>query len=73
MDTAIAYQRKLAAEQDAAALDKLIADGMTYTEVSPEFAADLREKTSGVAAETKARLDPALVELLDAEVEKLGH
>ena len=73
MDTAIAYQRKLAAEQDAAALDKLIADGMTYTEVSPEFAADLREKTSGAAAETKARLDPALVELLDAEVEKLGH
>jgi tripartite ATP-independent transporter DctP family solute receptor len=72
MATAIAFQRSLAVEQDGAALEKLVAEGMTYTEVSPELAAALREKTSGVAAETKARLDPALVELLDSETAKLG-
>ncbi|SFJ67245.1 TRAP transporter substrate-binding protein [Celeribacter neptunius] len=72
MATAIAYQRELAAEQDAAGLSQLEAKGMTYTEVSPELAKALRSQTAGVAAETKARLDPALVELLDAETAKLG-
>lgn len=73
MGTAITYQRDLAATQDAEALGKLTDAGMTYTEVSPELAAALRENTSGVAAETKARLDPAMVELLDAETAKLGQ
>ncbi len=68
MDTAVAEQRILAAEQDGAALDKIIEMGMTYTEVSPELATALRETVGGVAAETKSRLDPALVELLDAEM-----
>ncbi len=72
MTTAIAYQRALAAEQDAAGLAKLEAKGMTYTAVSPELAKALRENTASVAAETKSRLDPALVELLDAETAKLG-
>ena len=72
MDTAIAYQRELAAEQDAEGLALLEEKGMTFTEVSPELAAALREATSGVSAETKARLDPALVEMLDAETAKLG-
>lgn len=56
MATAVAYQRELAAEQDAAGLDTLIGKGMTFTEVSPELAAVLREKTSGVAAETKSSI-----------------
>ncbi|MEV8467658.1 TRAP transporter substrate-binding protein [Fluviibacterium sp. DFM31] len=64
MDKAIDFQRTLAAEQDAAALDKLIADGMVYTEVSPEFAAALRETTAPVAAEAKASLSPDVAELL---------
>ncbi len=72
MGTAIAFQRELAAEQDAAGLGQLVEKGMTYTEVSPELAADLREQTAGVAAETKARLDPALVTLMDAETAKIG-
>lgn len=72
MATAVAYQRELAAEQDAAGLATLIEKGMTYTEVSPDLAAALREKTSGVAADTKSRLDPALVKLLDDETAKLG-
>ena len=72
MDTAIAYQRDLAAKQDAAGLALLEEKGMIYTEVSPELAAALREKTAGVAADTKSRLDPELVELLDTEVDKLG-
>lgn len=72
MTTAIAYQRELAAEQDAAGLAQLEAKGMTYTAVSPELAKALRENTASVAAETKARLDPSLIELLDAETAKLG-
>ena len=72
MATAVAYQRKLATEQDAAGLAQLTGKGMTYTEVSPELAAALREKTAGVATETKVRLDPELVKLLDDEIARLG-
>lgn len=72
MTTAIAYQRDLAAEQDAAALALLEEKGMTYTPVSEQLAADLRRATAGVATETKARLDPELVTLLDAETTKIG-
>lgn len=70
MDAAVAEQRKLAEEQDGAALGKIIEMGMTYSEVSPELAAGLRETVAGVASETKARLDPALVGLLDSETMK---
>lgn len=72
MTTAVAYQRELAAEQDAAGLAKLEAKGMTYTAVSPDLAKALRDNTSGVAADTKSRLDADLVALLDAETAKLG-
>ena len=72
MDTAVAFQRELATEQDAEALGKLTAAGMTFTEVSPELAAKLRELTAPVATETKARLDGGLVELLESETAKLG-
>jgi tripartite ATP-independent transporter DctP family solute receptor len=72
MATAIAYQRELAAEQDAAGLALLEEKGMTYTPVSDELAADLRSYTADVAAETKARLDPELVKLLDAETSASG-
>lgn len=71
MDTAITYQREVAAQQDAEGLGMLIEKGMTYTEVSPELAAALRADTADVATETKARLDADLVELLDAETAKL--
>lgn len=73
MNTAVVEQRELAAEQDGAALGKIIEMGMTYTEVSPEFAAALRETVASVASETKARLDPALVELLDTEMSALSN
>lgn len=72
MTTAVAYQRELATAQDAAGLGLLQEQGMIFTEVSPDMAAALREATAGVAAETKARLDPALVALLEAETGKLG-
>lgn len=72
MTTAIAYQRDLAAEQDAAGLAQLEEKGMAYTAVSPELAKALRDTTASVALETKSRLDPGLVELLDAETAKLG-
>lgn len=73
MDAAVAEQRKLAEEQDGAALDKIIEMGMTYTEVSPELAAGLREAVAGVASETKDRLDPELVKLLDAETASMSN
>lgn len=72
MATAVAYQRELAAEQDAAGLAVLEEKGMTYTPVSEELAAALREATAGVATETKSRLDPDLVQLLETETAKSG-
>lgn len=73
MDAAVTSQRLLAAEQDGAALGKIIEMGMTYSEVSPELGAALRGAVAGVAAETKARIDPALVELLDAETASISN
>lgn len=67
MNTAIEYQRELAAEQDTEAKQTLIDSGMTYTEVSPAFAAALREATAGVAEEVKGKLDPDLRTLLEDE------
>lgn len=67
MDKAIAYQRDLAAQQDAEALALLTDAGMTYTEVSPALAQELRSRTAEVAIETRDRLDEGLVELLDKE------
>lgn len=67
MDTAIAYQRALAAEQDGEALQDLIDAGMTYTEVSPDLAAALREATAGVSEEVKGKLDPDLAAMLEEE------
>lgn len=67
MNTAIAYQRELAAEQDTEAKQTLIDSGMTYTEVSPELAAAMREATAGVAGEVKAKIDPDLAALLEEE------
>ena len=67
MATAIAFQRDLAAKQDAAALDKLVAEGMTYTPVSPAFAAELRAKTADVAKTVKAKVGDELFSLVEAE------
>ncbi|WP_347309582.1 TRAP transporter substrate-binding protein [Defluviimonas sp. SAOS-178_SWC] len=67
MSTAIAFQRELAAKQDAEALARLIESGMTYSEVSPEFAADLRARTADVAASVRDRIDPELFTLVEAE------
>jgi tripartite ATP-independent transporter DctP family solute receptor len=72
MNTAIDYQRKLAAEQDSKGLDTLVKKGMNYTVVSAKLAAALREKTANVATDTKQRLDPELVKLLDSEISKFG-
>ncbi|AXI43983.1 TRAP transporter substrate-binding protein [Sulfitobacter sp. SK011] len=70
MDTAVAFQRELAAKQDGEALEKLTAEGMTYTAVSPEFAAELREKTSSVAASVREKIDADLFSLVEAETAK---
>ena len=70
MNTAIAFQRKIAAERDSEALDKLVEEGMTYTPVSEEFAAELREITAPVAAAAKESVGAELAGMVDAEVAK---
>lgn len=67
MSTAVAFQRDLAAKQDSEALDKLTAEGMTYTAVSPEFAAELRATTADVAASVREKIDADLFALVEAE------
>jgi TRAP-type transport system periplasmic protein len=67
METAVAFQRDLAAKQDNEALDKLIAEGMTYTAVSPEFAAELRAATAEVSSSVRERVDADLFSLVEAE------
>lgn len=67
MATAIAYQRDLAASQDAEALDKLIEAGMEYAPVSPEFAAELRASTAEVAGAVREKVGEELFSLVEAE------
>ncbi|RNF34345.1 TRAP transporter substrate-binding protein [Paracoccus methylarcula] len=68
MNKAIAFQRELAIEQESEALDKLIEEGMTFTPVSDELAADLRSKTADVATSVRERIGDELFTLVDSEI-----
>ncbi|WP_323764163.1 TRAP transporter substrate-binding protein [Marinovum sp.] len=67
MATAIAFQRDLAAKQDSEALDKLIEEGMEYTPVSPEFAAELRAATADIAGAVRQKVGEDLFSLVESE------
>ncbi|MGQ0665097.1 MAG: TRAP transporter substrate-binding protein [Pseudomonadota bacterium] len=70
MASAIAHQRKLAAEADKAALATLRSKGMQYNEISPALRAELREATKGVIDEVRKRAGADLVDRVLAETRK---
>ena len=64
MAEAITWQRKQAAAEEAEWREKLIASGMTFTPISPETRAALRQATSTIVDDLKKRVDPAVVDLV---------
>ncbi|MDQ4059558.1 MAG: TRAP transporter substrate-binding protein [Pseudomonadota bacterium] len=65
--TAVEAQRKMAAEEDRAALEDLKAKGMQFDEISPETATALRKATAGVVDEVKKRAGAELVDRVVAQ------
>ncbi len=68
--TAVEGQRKMAAEEDRAALEDLKAKGMQFDEISPATAAELRKATAGIVDEVKKRAGAELVDRVVAEAQK---
>lgn len=64
MTEAMEWQRKTAAEEEMDWRNKLIESGMTFTPISAETRAALREATSSVVESLKQRVDPAVIELV---------
>ncbi|MBX9827491.1 MAG: TRAP transporter substrate-binding protein [Xanthobacteraceae bacterium] len=67
---AVDAQRKMAADEDRAALEDLKAKGMQFDAVSAQTAADLRKATAGVIDEVKKRAGAELVGRVAAEAQK---
>ena len=70
LKAAVEAQRKMAAEEDRAALEDLKAKGMQLDEISPETAAAMRKATAGVVDEVKKRAGAELVDRVVAEAQK---
>jgi len=68
MNNAISWQRQRAAEEDTASRDALIKSGMTFTPLSAELRADLRERTAGVVVELRKRIGSDIIEAVLVEV-----
>jgi tripartite ATP-independent transporter DctP family solute receptor len=68
--TAVETQRKMAAEEDRAAVEDLKAKGMQFDAISPETASELRKATAGIVDEVKKRAGAELVERVVAEAHK---
>lgn len=64
MKEAMEWQRKTAAEEEMDWRNKLIESGMTFTPISAETRAALREATSSVVESLKQRVDPAVIDLV---------
>lgn len=69
MQAAMLWQREAAAEEEEAWREQLIEEGMTFTPISTELRAELREATMEVAESLKSRVDPEFVELVFQEAE----
>jgi TRAP-type transport system periplasmic protein len=65
------YQRKVSRDMNVAALDKLKASGMTVTEVSDAERARMAEKLKPVIAKFAKETDEALVQDINAQLEKV--
>jgi TRAP-type transport system periplasmic protein len=67
---AVEAQRKMAAEEDKAALEDLKAKGMQFDEISTAMAAELRKATAGVVDEVKKRAGADLVDRVVVEAQR---
>lgn len=67
-NTAMQWQRKESATQDAGWRDKLIQGGMQYTEISKEARSAMRKATQPVIDDVKKRIDPVVIDAVMAEV-----
>lgn len=65
---AVAWQRAQAAAEDAAAREKLVEAGMTFTAIPEEVRSELRSLTAPVIDELKSRIDPAIIDAVLEEV-----
>ncbi len=68
MGNAIAWQRQRAAEEDIASRDALIKGGMTFTPMSAELRANLRESTAGVVDQLRKRIGSDVIDAVLSEV-----
>jgi len=64
----VAWQRAQAAAEDAAAREKLVEAGMTFTPIPDEVRSELRSLTAPVIEDLKSRIDPAIIDAVLAEV-----
>ena len=69
MTAAVAYQRKIAADLDAKAVDEL-KKRMQYNELPPQVREEVRKASAGVVDQVKARIGADLVDRVLAEVAK---
>lgn len=69
MTAAVAYQRKIAADLDAKAVDEL-KKRMQYNEIPPQVREEMRKTSAGVVDQVKARIGADLVDRVLAEVAK---
>jgi tripartite ATP-independent transporter DctP family solute receptor len=69
MTAAVAYQRKLAAEQEVTALAEL-RKKMQYEDLSPQVREEMRKASTGVIEQVKKRVGAPFVERVYAEIAK---
>jgi tripartite ATP-independent transporter DctP family solute receptor len=65
------YERAVAREQSAQAVEELKAEGMEVSELPPEEVAKFREKAKPVADKYAAQIDPALLQQLTSQLAQL--
>lgn len=70
MDTAIAWQRQKAIEDDTKSKNKLIESGMQFDAVSDEFRANLRDATEHIIVDVRKKVGDELVDAVLGEIEK---
>lgn len=70
MAKAVAWQRKTAADEDIAARDKLIKQGMQFDAISADVRAQLTKATSGVVGELRKKIGSDLIDAVLTEAQK---
>lgn len=70
MNTAIAWQRKKAIEDDTASRDELVKRGMQFDPISDEFRAKLQSTTAHIIDDVRKKVGDELVDSVLAEIKK---